>query len=197
MMSRERFLDAADAVRREEADAQRIADFIDTFSTSVSIVLRTSPAVNFIVNMMIEEFHNEESIMAYFFPVFPEDTKVFYNNDGSKIIVNDDNEFYNFLVKNAQWSVVMFYLADVNYGADSDKIIVAAGNYTEAMSIVERDYTKHNLTIYSISIELLNDTNILTIPEDLDIEGLKDVQQEVRYGCICDGRLPHWGAHRR
>ena len=51
--------------------------------------------------MMIEEFHNEESIMAYFFPVFPEDTKVFYNNDGSKVIVNDDNEFYNFLVKNA------------------------------------------------------------------------------------------------
>ena len=71
----------------------------------------------------------------------------------------------------------MFYLADVNYGADSDKIIVAAGNYTEAMSIVERDYTKHNLTIYSISIELINDTNILNIPEDLDIEGLKEVQQ--------------------
>ena len=70
----------------------------------------------------------------------------------------------------------MFYLADVNYGADSDKIIVAAGNYTEAMSIVERDYTKHNLTIYSISIELINGTNILTIPEDLDIEGLKEVQ---------------------
>ena len=82
----------------------------------------------------------------------------------------------------------MFYLADVNYGSDSnktivtagnytsDKIIVAAGNYTEAMSIVERDYTKYNLTIYSISIELLNDTNILTIPEDLDIEELKDVQ---------------------
>ena len=82
----------------------------------------------------------------------------------------------------------MFYLADVNYGANSDKtivtagnytsdkIIVAAGNYTEAMSIVERDYTKYNLTIYSISIELLNDTNILTIPEDLDIEELKDVQ---------------------
>ena len=100
MMSRERFLAAADAVRREEADAERIADFIDTFS-SVSVVLRTSPAVNFIVNMMIEEFHNEESIMAYFFPVFPEDTKVFYNNDGNKVIVNDDNEFYNFLVKNA------------------------------------------------------------------------------------------------
>ena len=37
MMSRERFLDAADAVRREEKDAQKIADFIDTFSTSVSI----------------------------------------------------------------------------------------------------------------------------------------------------------------
>ena len=82
----------------------------------------------------------------------------------------------------------MFYLADVNYGSDSDKIIVAAGNYTsdkiivaassytEAMSIVERDYTKHNLTIYSISIELLNDTSILTIPEDLNIEDLKDVQ---------------------
>ena len=70
----------------------------------------------------------------------------------------------------------MFYLADVNYGADSDKIIVAAGNYTEAMSIVERDYTKHNITIYSISIELINDTSILNIPEDLDIEGLKDVQ---------------------
>ena len=70
----------------------------------------------------------------------------------------------------------MFYLADVNYGADSDKIIVAAGNYTEAMSIVERDYTKHNLTMYSISIELINDTSILNIPEDLDIEGLKDVQ---------------------
>ena len=70
----------------------------------------------------------------------------------------------------------MFYLADVNYGADSDKIIVAAGNYTEAMSIVERDYTKHNLKIYSISIELINDTSILNIPEDLDIEGLKDVQ---------------------
>ena len=59
MMSRERFLAAADAVRREEADAQRIADFIDTFSASVSVVLRTSPAVNFIVNMMSEEFHNE------------------------------------------------------------------------------------------------------------------------------------------
>ena len=82
----------------------------------------------------------------------------------------------------------MFYLADVNYGANSDKIIVAAGNYTsdkiivaagnytEAMSIVERDYTKHNLTIYSISIELINDTNILIIPEDLDIEGLKEIQ---------------------
>ena len=70
----------------------------------------------------------------------------------------------------------MFYLADVNYGSDSDKIIVAAGNYTEAMSIVERDYIKHNLTIYSISIELINDTNILNIPEGLDIEGLKDVQ---------------------
>ena len=101
MMPRKRFLDAADAVRREEKDAERIADFIDTFSTSVSIVLRTSPAVNFIINMMIEEFHNEESIMAYFFPVFPEDTKVFYNNDGSRVIINDDNEFYNFLVKNA------------------------------------------------------------------------------------------------
>ena len=70
----------------------------------------------------------------------------------------------------------MFYLADVNYGADSDKIIVAAGNYTEAMSIVERDYTKHNLTIYNISIELINDTSILTIPEDLNIEDLKDIQ---------------------
>ena len=82
----------------------------------------------------------------------------------------------------------MFYLADVNYGANSDKIIVAAGNYTsdkiivaagtytEAMSIVERDYPKHNLTIYSISIELINDTNILIIPEDLDIEGLKEIQ---------------------
>ena len=82
----------------------------------------------------------------------------------------------------------MFYLADVNYGPNSDKgivaagnytsdkIIVAAGNYTEAMSIVERDYTKHNLTIYSISIELINDTNILIIPEDLDIEGLKEIQ---------------------
>lgn len=82
----------------------------------------------------------------------------------------------------------MFYLADVNYGADSgktivaagnytsDKIIVAAGNYTEAMSIVERDYTKYNLTIYSISIELINDTNILIIPEGLDIEDLKEVQ---------------------
>ena len=101
MMSRERFLDAADAVRRAENDVQKIADFIDTFSASVGIVLRTNPAVNFIVNMMIEEFHNEESIMAYFFPVFPEDTKVFYNNDGNKVIVNDDNEFYNFLVKNA------------------------------------------------------------------------------------------------
>ena len=101
MMSRERFLDAADAVRRAENDAQKIADFIDTFSASVGIVLRTNPAVNFIVNMMIEEFHNEESIMAYFFPVFPEDTKVFYNNDGSRVIINDDNEFYNFLVKNA------------------------------------------------------------------------------------------------
>ena len=54
MMPRKRFLDAADAVRREEKDAERIADFIDTFSTSVSIVLRTSPAVNFIINMMIE-----------------------------------------------------------------------------------------------------------------------------------------------
>ena len=70
----------------------------------------------------------------------------------------------------------MFYLADVNYGANSDKTIVAAGNYTEAMSIVERDYTKYNLTIYSISIELINDTNILIIPEDLDIEGLKEIQ---------------------
>lgn len=81
----------------------------------------------------------------------------------------------------------MFYLADVNYGANSDKIvaagnytsdkiIVAAGNYTEAMSIVERDYTKYNLTIYSISIELINDTNILNIPGDLDIEDLKDIQ---------------------
>ena len=100
MMSRERFLDAADAVRREEADAQRIADFIDTFSTSVSIVLKTSLAMNFIVNMLFEEFHNEESIMAYFFPVFPEDMKVFYNNDGSRVIINDVNEFYNFLVKN-------------------------------------------------------------------------------------------------
>ena len=70
----------------------------------------------------------------------------------------------------------MFYLADVNYGSESDRIIVAAGNYTEAMSIVERDYTKHNLTIYSISIELINDTSILTIPEDLNIEELKDVQ---------------------
>ena len=70
----------------------------------------------------------------------------------------------------------MFYLADVNYGSESDKIIVAAGNYTEAMSIIERDYTKHNLTIYSISIELINDTSILTIPEDLNIEELKDVQ---------------------
>ena len=101
MMSRERFLEAADAVRREEADAERIADFIDTFSASVSIVLRTSPAVIFIINMMVEEFHNEESIMAYFFPVFSEDGKEFYNNDGSKVVVNDDNEFYNFLVKNA------------------------------------------------------------------------------------------------
>ena len=70
----------------------------------------------------------------------------------------------------------MFYLADVNYGTDSDKIIVAAGNYTEAMSLVERDYTKHNLTISSISIELINDTSILNIPEGLDIEELKDVQ---------------------
>ena len=70
----------------------------------------------------------------------------------------------------------MFYLADVNYGSDSDKIIVAAGNYTEAMSIVERDYTKYNLTIYSISIELINDTSILNIPEDLNIEDLKDIQ---------------------
>ena len=76
----------------------------------------------------------------------------------------------------------MFYLADVNYGSEtagnytSDKIIVAAGNYTEAMSIVERDYTKHNLTIYSISIELINDTSILNIPEGLNIEDLKDVQ---------------------
>lgn len=101
MMSRERFLDAADAVRREEADAEKIANFIDTFSTSVSVVLKTSPAVIFIVNMMVEEFHNEEAIMAYFFPVFPEDGKEFYNNDGSKVVINDDNEFYNFLVKNA------------------------------------------------------------------------------------------------
>ena len=53
MMSRERFLDAADAVRRAENDAQKIADFIDTFSASVGIVLRTNPAVNFIVNMMM------------------------------------------------------------------------------------------------------------------------------------------------
>ena len=101
MMSRERFLAAADAIRREEEDVERIADFIDTFSASVSIVLKTSPAVLFIVNMLNEEFHNEEAIMAYFFPVFPEDGKEFYNNDGSKVIVNDDNEFYNFLVKNA------------------------------------------------------------------------------------------------
>lgn len=76
----------------------------------------------------------------------------------------------------------MIYAAKINYLSKSDfssyedVVLVTAGNYTEATSKLERDYNRQNIPIEKLTLELINDMDILTLPLDFDIEGLKELQ---------------------
>lgn len=76
----------------------------------------------------------------------------------------------------------MIYATRISYSSKStddlveDVALVTAGNYTEAASKVERDYNRQNILIEKLTLELINDTDILTLPLDFDIEGLKELQ---------------------
>lgn len=76
----------------------------------------------------------------------------------------------------------MIYAARISYSPKSDSdwiedvVLVTAGNYTEATSKLERDYNRQNISIEKLTLELINDTDILNLPLNFDIEDIKDLQ---------------------
>lgn len=100
MMTKERFLAIEKAIKEENKNEEMIASFIDRFSSSVSLVLNPTPTLDCLLDILVEDFGNEEAIMSYFFPVFDNFVNEFWDNDGNKVIVNNAEEFYDFLVKN-------------------------------------------------------------------------------------------------
>lgn len=91
-MKKETFLQAIEAIRKNKAKEEKIADFVEQFTDSHRLVFKSSELENFVFNLLIDEYGYEDLLVDFVF--FPEESITIGMNDNEFVIKNDIDLYY-------------------------------------------------------------------------------------------------------